>query len=326
MKHPPRVVLAVLLATMPSQIVVAQTLPGASRTGVHTSRSTDRAPIAPRKARSIRHRLRTTIDPVELDDTPARQAFEWWSRITGISLVVNWRAMDNAGIDSEPPVTLRLRRVPANRVLALILRQLEVDQKLIFQTTEWFVQILTLEEANRQTEVRVYDVGDLLHLAPHFTNAPRFDLQSALTNTNSGGGGSSGGGSSRSINAFATDDQDHKEQKTRRERIDDLLRLIRDTTEPEIWIANGGQYASISYFKGQLIVNAPLYVHDQIGLPAVRVVRRRESTAASSRPRSSSRRRSGAGRTGFDKGRRSTGVAGVGRPTSSAVAGIEQLP
>ena len=95
MKHPQRFALAALLATVPCHIAVAQSLPGASRTGVQRPRSTGGAPAAPRKTRSISQRLRTTIDPVELDDTPVRQAFEWWSRVTGISLVVNWRATES---------------------------------------------------------------------------------------------------------------------------------------------------------------------------------------------------------------------------------------
>lgn len=241
-------------------------------------------------------------------------------------LVVNWRTMDDAGIDPQTPVTLRLRRVPAEQVLALILRQLQGDQKLIFQTTAWYIQVLTMEEANRQTEVRIYDVGDLLHLAPRYANAPRLDLQSAFSNTNRSGGGSWGGGSAGAINIFALDQKDNTQQKTRGDRVDDLLQLIRNTTEPYIWVTNGGPYASISFFKGKLIVNAPPYVHNQIGLPVARVVIGQASAALSPRTHSSSRRQATTHRTGFNTGRRSTGVAGVARQTASAVAGIEKLP
>jgi hypothetical protein len=56
---------------------------------------------------------------------------------------------------------------------------------------------------------------------------------------------------------------------TKNESGQSIAEMIRNTIEPDIWQENGGLYASARYYDGRLIVNAPLYVHRQIGIPTV---------------------------------------------------------
>lgn len=46
-----------------------------------------------------------------------------------------------------------------------------------------------------------------------------------------------------------------------------MAHVIRNTIEPEIWRAHGGDIASIRASNGQLVVNAPIYIHRQIARP-----------------------------------------------------------
>ena len=219
--------------------------------------------------------MRQVMAQVQLDDVPGRMALEIWATQTEVPLVVNWASLEAQGIDPDTPVSLNLRRVPADQVLRLIVQQIHPNpfdnDALIIDVEQWYVRVMTRDEALRQSTTRMYFVGDLLMTIPNFTGAPGFDLNEALSNTNSGGsnggsGGGSGGGESR---LFPDDDNEDVDRgPTQQERIEDLLDLIRNSIEPDIWAANGGQYASVRYYRGMLVVNAPDFVHEQLGLEA----------------------------------------------------------
>jgi hypothetical protein len=49
------------------------------------------------------------------------------------------------------------------------------------------------------------------------------------------------------------------------EKVQQLVDIILETIEPDAWLDNGGDAASIRYFEGVLIVRAPDYIQRQIG-------------------------------------------------------------
>ncbi len=216
-------------------------------------------------------KMGTLIDEVFFDQTPARDVFNWWSTVTDIPLVIDWNAMELDGIDPEQGITLNLKTVPAKLLMDVIMRQASPEVDLIYEVTPWYVQVMTKRQANRNPVLLVYDVSDMVMTVPNFTNAPRMDLNDALSNTSSGGSG--GGGSSSSL--FGEDNEDEDDLPTKGERGLDIADMIRRTIEPEIWQENGGFYASARYYDGRLIVNAPMYVHQQIGMPVVATVQPR---------------------------------------------------
>ena len=98
-----------------------------------------------------------------------------------------------------------------------------------------------------------------------------------------GGGGISSGGSRGDGSIFRDtdrrgEDRDELRIEQRIQKTEDITRLIRDTIEPDIWQANGGQYCSVRHFEGRLIVNAPMCVHHQIGIPLASLSPRRTGT------------------------------------------------
>jgi len=272
-------------------------------------RASDRNAVEGERTATPRQLMRATLTDVRLDEVPARMALEMWSLQTDVPIVINWPALENAGVDTEQPVTLNLRAVPAEQALELILRQMHPDpigtDALLFEVTEWYVQIQTKEQALRNSTTKMYFIGDLLMDIPNF-EGPNFDLNEALSNTNSGGSGNNGGGGGGQQGLFDQDDNNANEQTlTRAERAEQIADIVRGTIEPEIWEANGGEYASVRYYRGMLVVKAPQYVHDQIGVPTTTETTRR--TARSSRGSDRQADRATNRRTS----RRSGGVAGT---------------
>ncbi|MFI4862173.1 MAG: hypothetical protein ACIAXF_16020 [Phycisphaerales bacterium JB063] len=261
--------------------------------------------------------MREVMSNVDLDQVPAQLALEMWSVQTNVPLVINWAALEEAGIDPEAPVTLQLRRVPADVALKLMLRQINPnpigDDELILQTTEWYAQVMTKREALQNSTTQMYFIGDLLMEIPNF-EGPEFDLNEALSNTNSGGSNNGGGGGGGGGGDLFGDDNDQPEEDSlsREERAEQIADIIRDTIEPEIWKANGGEYASVRYFRGMLVVKAPQYVHDQIGVPTTGPAAR--SSRAADR---SSRNTDQGARPHRDNSDRTNGVSGTSRPVNT---------
>ncbi len=224
----------------------------------------------PEVSLQIPRKMSTIIDEVFLDQATATDAFNWWSTTTDIPLIIDWNAMEQEGIDPEQPITLDLKTVPARLLLDVLMRQASPDIDLIYEATPWYVQVMTKRQANRHPVLRVYDVADMVMQIPNFTNAPSFDLSQALSNTNSGGGSGGGGGGGGSSGLFSdNNDNEASDQPTKNESGQSLADTIRETIEPDIWQANGGLFSSVRYYNGRLIVNAPMYVHRQIGIPVV---------------------------------------------------------
>ena len=212
--------------------------------------------------------LNLLIERVRMNQMPAQDAFQWWAKRTGVPLVIDWRAMERNAVAPDAPITLELDAVPAEQCLRILMQQASPDVELIHQVTPWYVQVMTKREANRHTVVRIYDVGDLVMPIPNFSNAPEFRLDRIIEEAQSDGEYNSG-------SLFDEGDSDQREADrdaqaaTRDEQGESLADLVRETVEPGIWQEAGGGIASVRYFDNRLIVRAPLYVHQQIGQPAV---------------------------------------------------------
>jgi len=203
--------------------------------------------------------LRRVLARVDFQDTSAREALTWISRMGGVTIVVDYAGLEVQGIDPDQPITFQASNVPVYKALDLVLRQLDDQVEMIWEVTPWYVRVETREQANRRQVVRVYIIDDLLHSAEQFDDAPKFSLDQIMQSTSGGSGGSTG--------SIFDDVEDEAETSTRSERARQIIDLIQKTVEPDVWYDNGGQ-ARIDYWQGKLIVRAPVYVHRQIGVPA----------------------------------------------------------
>jgi len=142
------------------------------------------------------------------------------------------------------------------------------QDKLILDVEKWYVRLMTKRDALRQSTTRVYFIGDLLMTIPNFTGAPGFDLNEALSNTSSGGSNGGGGGNGGQNPLFGgTETDDSEYVPTKEEKADQIMDMIRTSIEPDIWQANGGEYASMRFMRNMIVVKAPDFVHEQIGVP-----------------------------------------------------------
>lgn len=212
--------------------------------------------------------MRETLTSVNLDAIPGKLALEIWSNQTNVPIVINWASLEAQGVDPNQPVTLTLGKVPAELVLNLIIQQLHPEpidnDELLVDVQQWFVRVITKEDALKRSKTKLYFIGDLLMDIPNFDGAPGFDLNQALSNTSSGG--SDGSKNQESKGLFDDDDDASEEPRLSKEQKGERIAdMIRDTIEPDIWRGNGGEFGSVRYYRGMLIVKAPEFVHEQIG-------------------------------------------------------------
>ena len=217
---------------------------------------------------SVRGRMNAVVDSVNLQNVPAKRAFAWWSNATGVPLVINWDSLANQNVQADTQITLSLNRVPAGKLLGLLMQQTTLDTPMLYEQNTDYVEVMTKADANRRPVVEVYEVQDLLdEPVDAASHAPKFDFASAISSGGgaTGGGGGSGGISGGTSSMFNSENS----RKSGANRADELCKLIRDTVEPEVWAESGGT-CTLRMFNGNLIVKAPMYVQVQIGLPITR--------------------------------------------------------
>ena len=241
--------------------------------------------------------LSRELEQVKLDAIPLGEVVTLLTDATGANFHINWKALQAAGVDRTTAVTLHLRHVTVRKTLSLVIEQLPATAPLSFFNDQGVIELTTLELADLAVVTKVYNVEDLLIVAPELDPAVGlFDsntqssngssssrssgygsnsnsnsnsrstrqssqrTSSSSSSSRSGGRGSGGTSSSGSGNASGT----NTDTETREGRLTGIVELIRDTVEPTIWKENGGT-ASISSFNGHLIITAPRRVHERIG-------------------------------------------------------------
>lgn len=226
-------------------------------------------------ARARRSALDQVLPEVRFTNVALKDALEFLRDVTGANIHVNWKAIEAAGVAQDTNVNMRLREVPMRKALTLLLNEAAAGTSLTYYFDQNVLEITTRDLADKEMFTRVYPVEDLVMDIPDFTNSPDLSLAATSTGGSGGGGGGRGGGSSGGGgggggggsglfggggNTAAADEK----HKTKTERGEDLVTLIRETVYPDVWRDNGGN-ASIRYFNGQLIVTAPRSVHEAIG-------------------------------------------------------------
>lgn len=235
----------------------------------------------------------------DFNDTPARDAFEYLESVLGVPLVVRYDSDRNAngsGIDPDAEVTLTLSQEQALRVLETLIAQVQDLQPCTWQLRDGFIEVGTKERLSvpAAQELRIYPVRDLLFDVPYFDNAPDFNLNSSIQQGNTGGGGaggggggagggggfggggggggfggggggSGGGGGGSGGGGIFGDPGEEPERATEEEKVQQLVDIILETVEPEAWVDNGGDAATIRFYQGVLIIKAPDYIQRQIG-------------------------------------------------------------
>jgi hypothetical protein len=89
-------------------------------------------------------------------------ALDFIRDVSAANIHVNWKALDKAGVTRETPINLQVRQVSVGKVLNLILSDASDTVKLGWTLDDGVIEISTTEALDRQTEIKVYEVRDLL--------------------------------------------------------------------------------------------------------------------------------------------------------------------
>jgi uncharacterized membrane protein YgcG len=215
----------------------------------------------------VRHQLDATLPEVKFDGVGLGDAIDFLRDVSGANIVVNWRALEGDGVSKDTTINVKLRAISLRRALSLVLGEAGGTGKIGYTVDENVIEITTQELIDSIMYTRVYPVDDLIMDIPDFTDAPDFSLQATATNANqAGGGGGAGGGGNSSIFNGGGSSSGQDKGKTKIERANDLMELIRSTIQSDIWQENGGK-AVIRYWNGNLIVTAPRSVQEAIDGP-----------------------------------------------------------
>ncbi|MFN3168574.1 MAG: hypothetical protein ACE37H_16060 [Phycisphaeraceae bacterium] len=208
---------------------------------------------------------------LDADNLALEQAINFARDTTGANIAVNWPALELVGIDQDSLVSLNLTNVTAMQMLDLVLEQVGADafdrDKPSCLVHEGVLLISTIADLQTYTETRIYDVSWLLdeydkliallyqdhRHAESFSaifkqsgwmpmRQPGFDLNAALSGTNSGstpkaddGGGGRGG--LFGDHDTADDQGESFYVLSREERIDVVMDLIHSTVgEYDDWL------------------------------------------------------------------------------------------
>jgi hypothetical protein len=202
--------------------------------------------------------------PISLDvtDQPLRDVIEFVRQIQGVDILAHYADDTGVGLDPEQPITLTFTNRPALSLIQHVLDLAEMDyDENAWQFTEYgALEIGPKSILNKRKRSVVYPVQDLLIDIPRHDDAPDLNLQTALQQ----GGQRGGGGGGANIFGGAGGAGEDADQLTEEELLDELTDLILQSIEPEQWLDNGGDGGTIVPWRGNLIVNAPDYMHRQI--------------------------------------------------------------
>lgn len=199
---------------------------------------------------------------VNFDETPLSEVFAYIKSSTGANILAYDIEEDpDAGFDPLTPITLKVENRSALETIERVLNRINRDpntiSKFTWQLTEQGeFEIGSRTALNRTTRIELYDIQDLLFIAPYYDNAPEFDLGNILSQSGQRGGG----GGSQLFNTSGDD----AEREPLADRVQAIIDLITNNIEPDGWIALGGDAAAIESYNGQLVVTAPDYIHRQI--------------------------------------------------------------
>lgn len=204
-------------------------------------------------ASRLTRRITVSLQQKRLEDV-----FAFVKAATGAKLEPLWTTdRKTEGLDRDAIISLEADNLTALELIEQVLEQLPQNGS----APTWqpgksdTLQIGPRSRLNKYKRLHIYDVKDILKEAPDHTRVRTIDLQQALQ---------PGGGSPfRGIDIDdGTDPAEKKYEKAR--SVEDLATLIREIVEPEQWIENGGDGASIKLFQGSLIITAPDYIHRQV--------------------------------------------------------------
>ncbi len=232
-----------------SSVLSATALAQSSRTGTRA-----RIPVDPR-ARTLSKMMKPIT--IQLDRQRLEDVIAFIGEVSGAPLEPLWIDDRNTnGLDPDMEVTIQVENRTLLALLERVLKRAETDA---FTTNTWqLTEAGTLEfgpksRLNLSKRLEIYPIDDLLYVIPDFLDAPTLDLDSVLNQSDGGSGGS-----------IFQDEQGDPARQDPASQAQEIIDIMTSVIEPDEWIDNGGDGASVRFYNNSLLVNAPDYIHRQI--------------------------------------------------------------
>ena len=199
------------------------------------------------------------LSSVEFTDMPLRDVLKFFETAVDSNFHVNWKALEQAGIGKETPISLNLRRISVGRALDLTLSQVNASQDKL-ERVYWIidrgvVMVSTGADFNRTMVTRVIDAGTSLMVVPD-SEGPRISLREA---SKAAGGANGGGGND--IKLFEDDEQRGSGEtksydKQKKKQQDAVLESIKTMIGKDMWEPDGK--GSIRIIGNKLVITQSL--------------------------------------------------------------------
>ncbi|MBS0196703.1 MAG: hypothetical protein JSR77_08090 [Planctomycetes bacterium] len=199
--------------------------------------------------------LESKTVPVDFKDATLESIVGFIAAVTNLNVDADWEKLQEAGIDRDATVSLRLTKVPVKTILDRVLEKVSKDSSngAAYAINGGVVTISTREAINRTKSIQIYDIKDLLIEVPNYDNAPQFDLQSVLQSAGQGGGGNQS-----PFRETGNQNDKGSGRRTIEERTNELINILTTNVDPQGWQENGGDVGFIQQLQGSMIItNTP---------------------------------------------------------------------
>ena len=223
----------------------------------------------PARTASTLELLNQRLPEVMFEEQPLEQVMEFIADLMQMNVVVRWQILEDAGIERDKAITIKVRNVRLRAVLWLIMNEAGgTDLRLAYRASGNMLVLSTEDDLGQEMLVKVYDVSDLLVRPPRFTNALQLDAAQALSDASQSGQGGQGGGGGGGSGLFGGQGSSQTSQRDDERDgagagMQELLQLIVDTVEPDSWVQNGG-LGTIQPFGNVLVVRNSILVHQRL--------------------------------------------------------------
>jgi len=167
---------------------------------------------------TARAKLGRSIPEVKFDGVAFADAIDMLRDLTGLNIYVKWKALEQAGVDRNAPVTLKLKDVTAERAMQFLLDDVSMNGGVDMTIDDGTVIVTHSADMGNYTYLRTYDVTDLL-------------ARDGEVRADENG------------NALAQED-----------RASSLLQVVQRTVAPGTWRDSGGSVGAVALFGNKLVV------------------------------------------------------------------------
>jgi len=137
--------------------------------------------------------LERKVPETNFDGAALSDVVDFLRDASGANIIVEWKALEAAGIDRNAPVSLRTKNVKFGRVLDLVLSGVTGGTVPVgYSVDDNIIRVSTLEDLDKITDVRAYDVRDIVPTELQMDDLVKMIVDTVATDSWRDSGGTTG--------------------------------------------------------------------------------------------------------------------------------------